>query len=354
MAVFSVKNLSHYALAIGLVLVASYFGKRIKATFDTTHDDEAELIRKYLLNDSPLYGYNRPKLWIHTKYEYNARKWQSFMSRSSLDLNQPYLHLTIKTIINHCGNDFNVCLIDDNSFRQLIPGWTLDLTKMSDPIRAYWRELAMTELLYIYGGMVVPNSFVCMRNLLPLYNEGIRGDRPFVMEAVDHYATTPKRMFSSDPSFMGAIKRSPEIRQLADYLKVRNSNPHFSSESEFLGYTANWCNVEVTGKRMNMMDGICVGVKTRNGRPIILDDLMEEKALNICPERTYGIMIPSAELLKRIKHQWFAVMSSEELLGTNMCITKYLITALTNIPDATNNTEIPENMSREIRTVVSI
>ena len=82
--------------------------------FDT---DDYKLIEQYLLNDSPLYGYNRPKIWIHSKYELNARKWKDFQSRNSTDLNQPYIHATIKTIINHCGNDFNVCLIDDESFR---------------------------------------------------------------------------------------------------------------------------------------------------------------------------------------------------------------------------------------------
>ena len=28
---------------------------------------------------------------------------EGFHSRSSTDLNQPYIHLTIKSIINHCG-----------------------------------------------------------------------------------------------------------------------------------------------------------------------------------------------------------------------------------------------------------
>ena len=118
MALFSEKGLFYTIVTIGIVLVVNTFGNKIKDAINPNNEDE--LIRKYLLNDSPLYGYNRPKLWIHTTYEYNSRKWKSFESRSSTDLNQPYIHLTIRSIVNQCGDDFNICLIDDDSFSQLI------------------------------------------------------------------------------------------------------------------------------------------------------------------------------------------------------------------------------------------
>ena len=95
---FSLKNTKQYLFIGAIILVASLFANKLKQNFES--NDEYELIRKYLLNDSPLYGYNRPKLWIHTKYEINSRKWKNFYSRNTTDLNQPYLHLTIKTIIN--------------------------------------------------------------------------------------------------------------------------------------------------------------------------------------------------------------------------------------------------------------
>ena len=124
MSLFSEKNLLYTLITVGIVVAVNTFGNKIKGAINPGKSED-ELIRKYLLNESPLYGYNRPKLWLHTKYEYNARKWKSFGSRSSTDLNQPYVHLTIKSIINHCSDDFNVCLIDDDSFSQLIPGWKI-------------------------------------------------------------------------------------------------------------------------------------------------------------------------------------------------------------------------------------
>ena len=73
---FSSKN-THYLLIAGLVIVASYVGMYSKQAFSATNN-EYDMIKKYLLNDSPLYGFNKTKLWIHSKYEYNARHWESF------------------------------------------------------------------------------------------------------------------------------------------------------------------------------------------------------------------------------------------------------------------------------------
>ena len=182
---FSIKNTKYYIFMAVVVLVSGIFASKLKQSFET--NDEYELIRKYLLNDSPLHGHNRPKLWIHTKYEINARKWKDFYSRNTTDLNQPYIHLTIKTIIDHCGDDFNICLIDDQTFSKLLPSWDIDISTLAEPIKSHFRELGLAQLIYYYGGMVVPNSFICKKNLKPLYDNGISGNKAFVCENTNHY-----------------------------------------------------------------------------------------------------------------------------------------------------------------------
>jgi hypothetical protein len=331
---FSLNSTYKYIFTVSLILLASYFGGHIKAAF-TDHNDEHELIKKYLLHDSPLYGHERPKLWIHSKYEINARKWKSFQSRNTTDLNQPYIHLTVKTIINHCGDDFNICLIDDETFSKLIPGWDIDVTKVAEPIKSRYRELGMIELIYIYGGMTIPNSFVCMKNLFPLYEMATQNDKPFICENVNRHTNLAfdkhKRIFTPDSSIIGAKKKNPELRLMADYLKTRNQNPHFSSDVEFLGYTSEWCIGRIRSGSMNLVGGEYIGIKTTDGRPVLLEDIMEEKPLDICPTRNFGILIPREEILSRVKYQWFATMSSQELLTTNLIIVKYILSSMNSI-----------------------
>jgi hypothetical protein len=325
------SKIYQYIATVSIILLVGYFGSQIKTAF-VDKNDEHELIRKYLLNDSPLYGYERPKLWIHSKYEINARRWQSFQSRNSTDLNQPYIYLTVKTIIDHCGDDFNICLIDDESFSKLIPAWDIDISRVAEPMKSHYRELGMIELLYIYGGMTVPNSFVCSRNLKSFYEMGLQGEKPFVTEGINRYMNLVtkgnRRVFTPSTKIMGAKKRSDEIRKMADYLKVRNQDPHFSSEQEFLGNTAEWCLREIQSGAINLIGGEFIGVKSTKGAPILLEDLMEEKFLDICPRRSVGILIPRGEILRRVKYQWFAYMSSDELLKTNLIIAKYILASL--------------------------
>jgi len=167
------------------ILYKIYEDKRIKEEDSDIH----EAIQKYLLDDVTLGKSKKPILWIHVPYEYNSRNWSSFGSRSSFDLNQPYLYLTVRSIIKHCDDSFTICIIDDTSFKKLIPEWKINMNQLSDPILSNVRMLGMMRLLYIYGGMICPISFVCLKNLNELYSKGTRNDKMFVCELVDRNIT---------------------------------------------------------------------------------------------------------------------------------------------------------------------
>ena len=352
MSLFSEKGLFYTVITIGIVVMANAFGNKIKNSI-APKNSEDELIRKYLLNESPLYGYNRPKLWVHTKYEYNSRKWKSFGSRTSTDLNQPYIHLTIKSIINHCGDDFNICLIDDDSFSQLIPGWKTKVSELPEPQRSYYRELGMIELLYIYGGFIVPNSFVCLRNLAPLFAKNIAVDKPFVFEKTNHNASIIKNQrdqkFTANSMFIGSPKRNAVIKDMIDYLRQRNKNPHYNSEADFFGYTSKWLDNEISRNHINLIDGIYIGVKNADRMPVLIENLLEEEPIVFCNDRTHGIHIPEDEMLSRSAYNWFPVTSINNLLNTNTVISKYLSLGIEE-PDKREVQKIQDN----VKTVVSI
>jgi hypothetical protein len=148
-----------------LVLAAILYERFRLGAQDDEDARNYRLIRKYLLNDSSIARSGLPILWVHIEYEKNARWWPSFGSRSTDDLNQPYVYLTIKSLIDRCGGDFNICLIDDDTFGKILPGWTVDFDRISDPVKNKMRNLALTRVLYHYGGLTVPASFLCMKNL---------------------------------------------------------------------------------------------------------------------------------------------------------------------------------------------
>ena len=321
---FDSKNMYHYLFAFSLIMTASYVGNAFKQNFSERTSDEYELIKKYLLNDSPLYGFNKPKIWIHSKYEVNARAWNS---RNSTDLNQPYLHLTIQSIIDHCGDDFHVCLIDDNTFSNLIPGWDIDVSNLPEPLRANARKIGFATLLYLYGGFVVPNSFVCSKNLKSIFDDGTSGSRPFVCEAINRTESTAgsrnqaRRPFVPDMYFMGALKNNETVMKLIEQLKKSNQ---YSYEREFVGSENQWLNQAISDHKINIVNGNRIGVKAKSGKPILLEDLMEDKFLDLSTDCS-GIYIPGDEVLRRTKYQWLANISKRELLEeSNAAIVKYM------------------------------
>lgn len=318
---FDKKYAYHYLFAVGVIGVASYFGDKIKQGL-TSSDAENELIRKYLLNESPLYGMNRPKLWIHSTYEKNARQWKDFYSRNTTDLNQPYIHLTIKSIINQCGSDFNICLIDDETFSKLIPTWEINMSTLSEPHKSTYRDLGMLQLLYLYGGIVVPNSFICTKNLLPLLSE----ERPFVTEEINRTCNVASKKenhnFMPSMKFMGARKGCPELKKMLVDNKIDETG-HFTIEPKFLGNIQQWLYTEINRGSISLVNGKLIGTKTTKGKQILLEHLMSENFLDLDKD-AYGIYIPADEVLLRPKYKWFAYLSSEEVLKTNPVIVKYL------------------------------
>ena len=324
---FNKKNMIHYIIAFGTIFLVSSLITKAKG--NTNDSDEHRLIQDYLLNESPLYGYNRPKLWIHSKYEINARKWKDYSSRNTRDLNQPYIHLTIKTLINHCGEDFNICLIDDESFNKLLPSWDVNVNEMAEPMKSQYRELGMARLLEIYGGMVIPNTFVCIKNLKSFYDENISNGNPFVCENINKTCNrdTITNAFVPSTYIMGSPRGNSTMTEFVECLMKLNSNPQFSGEPQFIGSMQHKCIELIRDNKMNLVGGEEVGVKTTKRKAIILDDLMEEAYLDI-NNSAVGIYIPSNEIINRTKYQWFASLTCANLLKSKLIIAKYILLSL--------------------------
>ena len=318
------KSTINYITMFIILTVAGLLYDRYK--LKTKKDEELEqyeMIQKYLLNDSSLARSDKPIIWIHLEFMKNSRLWSSFYSRTSYELNQPYLHLTIKSIIDKCGESFNVCLIDDESFEKIIPGWTIQLNSLASPIKQHIRQLAMARVLYYYGGFHVPASFVCFKNLDNLYKNMLTEHDAFVIENVSHNITSSQVNFFPSTDFIGCKKNSSVMKEYFQYLERLNSQD-FTSESDFDGTVNRWIYEKCLKGEMNKVCGSYIGIKNKNNKPILLDDLMSDKYLEL-HNNCMGIYIPSNEVLRRTKFEWFARMSFPQILESNSIICKHIL-----------------------------
>jgi hypothetical protein len=317
-------NLTNLFILFFILIVLGLLYRRFEdKRMREENKDNYNAIQDYLLDDITLGKSKKPILWIHVPYEYNSRKWLSFGSRSSFELNQPYLYLTVRSIIKHCENSFTICIFDDNTFSKLIPGWNIDMNRLSDPIISNMRVLGMMKLLYIYGGMICPISFLCMKNLLELYSKGTRGNKMFICETIDRNSTSSNLNFYPSISFCGAPKECEVVAEFCNYIQIVSSHDH-TTESKFLGQFDRWCMKKVSENKINLIDGMEIGTKTINDKQIILDDLMSNNYLDLY-KGTNGILIPSNDLLNRLKFAWFIRMSQRQVLESDTIIGNYLL-----------------------------
>jgi hypothetical protein len=314
-----------YIFVLILLFVFGYFYDNYRK-MEITQDKlgEYELIKKYLLNDSTLARTNKPILWVHVTFETNARWWASFGSRNTKCFNQPYQYLTIKSLVDKCGESFNICLIDDKTFNKIIPGWSTKVANLPNPLRPHLRELAMAKILYYYGGMTVPSSFICMKNLKPLYNKGTSAAPMFCGELPTKSVVSTYTEFFPSHLIMGCNKNCALMEQYVNYLERLISND-YTNEMEFTGETNKWLYEQVRQRKVMPLDAKYFGTKTVEGNPVLIDDLLSDDDDFQIPNCAYGVYIPQNEILLRTNYQWFARLNAEQVLTSNTLIARYLL-----------------------------
>jgi len=287
------------------------------------------LVKKYLLTDSSLARSKKPLMWIHVDYDINARWWESFASRNSTCLNQPYFYLTIKSIIDKCGEDFNICLINDNTFTDILPGWTIDLSTMANPLREHFRLLALANTLHLYGGILVPPTFICFKSLGGMYYEHCVDNKMFVGEFIDNNITSAQVDFFPNPMLMGCMKECPKMGEFISYLEILNSND-YTNEMDFLGEPSRWCYKGILENTINKVGGDKLGVMTDRCKGITLELLLGATIFTLS-DYALGLYIPADQILKRTSYQWFARLSPAQVLNSDTMIGKYLLAATDSI-----------------------
>jgi len=325
------------AILLAVLFIVTFLYRRYEAKIlrDKSNFSYAA-IQQYLLTDESLTEMGqydtKPILWIHLSYEYNSRNWISFGSRSSCKMNQGYLFLTMKSLIIHNDNSFRICIIDDKCFSKLVPGWNIQLQKLSYPLLSSYRILGMLKIIQRYGGMFVPAHFLCLQNLRGLYDMGVYSDKFFVCETwnrhLDLQQFEQQNQFCCGLDIFGAEKQNEMVEKLQDYV-IRCVTQDYTSELQFIGNYSKWCNLhaKTNEDRVRRIDGKFIGIKNMDNELVTIESLMGDEDIDFYRSNSmFGIMIPAHEILQRPKYEFFARMSPRQILESrNMILCKYIL-----------------------------
>ena len=328
-------NLQEIAITVLLLLGVGYIYEQYRTRMDyedKRHD--MNLIQKFLIGDQndhmtieDLGNIKKPILWIHIEYSYNSRNWCSFGSRSSHELNMPYIYLTLQSIVSKCGGDFHICIIDDYSFQKILPDYNIELDRVGDPVRTHLRNVALMKVIHKYGGILLENSFICMNSLNPLQEAIDETGKPIVGEFVNRANSNSLEVFAPSIKLIGCRRECPVIAGFIDYLEGINKQDYTHAQ-RFEGSLENWLTDNINQGNMQYILGEMIGTRL-NRRPIIIDDLLIQTDLRDRLEGiTLMVYIDRDELLARTRYNWFLRLSPEQVLNSRTTLAELLLTSI--------------------------
>lgn len=318
------ESIGKILILLGMLASLSYISKQLKMQeHETIKEFNENSIEHYLLEHNDILKSNKPILWVHIPRELNARKWCNFGSPNSENLNMPYIYLTVRTIIEKCSPSFTICLIDDDSFAKLLPGWGIEMDKLKNPILDNVRTMGLLKLIYLYGGVLCPKSFLCQQDMIDLYNLSSNKQQLIAFEKKNKGIHNAEVSYVPDIRFIASYPQNETVKQLSNYMEELISTDN-TQETQFLERIGMECEKYVKAGKMSKQCGKMIGVKKTNGKEVLIEDLMSSDFIEF-QDNKMGLYIP--EINKR-KYEWFVYLNAHEIMSSDTTIGKQILLTL--------------------------
>ena len=304
-----------FIVVLFCILIHKYYKKRYDNNVIEFKKENVD-IDVYFFSELYLKKSKNRKLWLHLPFEKNSREWESFGSRSSHKLNLAYMSLCIKSIIDWCGQTYDIIIYDDTNIPAILPNTKVDLMKISGTLLDKYRELCKLEILYAYGGIMVPPSLFLRKNIKEI-------DDPKLWYVCETHNDN-NISFSNSIQSTQLMGSNAENSELAKYINV------YSTELT-KDFVENH-NFDINYFKTNnipYIDGRLIGTKTRYNDKITIEDLMSNKKI-ILDKKHIGLYIPHEQLIKRRVYNWYCKLSEEEVLKCQVFISYYMLSTMSN------------------------
>lgn len=316
----------------GLMVVLmglSYISKNIKMKEERMSDIfNNKSINKYLEERNEILKSTKPILWIHIPYEANIRNQSHHGSPISTNLNQPYINLTVKSIIDHCGESFTICVVDDTTFEKLIPNWEINMSKLTNPTKEYVRFLGLMRLLYIYGGFLCPKSFLCQKDLKEFYDQTTENEKFVIFEEKNKTLSRTDYEYLPNIEFCCCLKNNDIVDSICGFLEELISTD-YTNESNIINRIGLFIKGKAKRELILEVHGGEIGILNKNNEEILLEDLFSDSYVDF-EKNKLGILIPSDEINRRKQYEWFQSETSRGILLSDYTLAKQIALTIGN------------------------
>ena len=109
-------------------------------------------------------------------------------------------------------------MINDDSIEKLLPEWSIQLSQLADPVKENVRQLGLAKLLHSYGGVIIPDSTIMLRNMENIHKEKLSRNDMYVGELINRNSSSVSHRFFPSHKLMGCKKESKSMKELIENL----------------------------------------------------------------------------------------------------------------------------------------
>jgi|MDTB01.3.fsa_nt_gb hypothetical protein len=276
-----------YEIVLSIILIiAIIYGKKYYDRWDYINAFKNESVNiedHFFKSIDRLHYSSKRKMWIHMPTQANG-----------------YLLLCLKSIIDHCGQYYNIILFNDADL-----GTLLSSEDSTDNLTSHQRSILLLALMHEYGGVIMPRHMFLKSTFKPIDN-----DKFFVSKIYNQGKSVTMSDYVYSTELMGSNKNNPI---LLEYINKIRKEPHLTFSDDVL-------------KDMDIpyIDPKLIGNQDVYGNKITLEDLMLDKQIEFV-SNSIGIMIPHDELLRRPKYNWYCELEPSDVLTAHIFLSKYMM-----------------------------
>mgnify|MGYP001323379912 CR=1 FL=1 len=245
----------------------------------------------------------KPKIWVHIPFSKNSRHWESFGSRTTENLNIPFIYLSMKTIIDACGDKFDVILYDDTNIPDILQEDSEfeDIEKLSGVLLNKFREVSKARILHKYGGIHLPCSLI-MKSFSP---EIMKPNKFIACRIANERVNSSNLDYVVSSKILGCKKGCNIMSEYITYLKELDysvSKETFESNEYLLEHA-------------NILSEEYIGCKDINENMVHIERLFSNEPIQLSNNHV-ALFVNLDELLIRSKYQWFLRMSINQIYAS--------------------------------------
>jgi len=302
-----------YLIALG---VLSLTAVSVGLTYNKKVIEEDSFQRRNLLND----GLDNNTLWLYyDQSDVNSRYWNDFGARSSRVLHTPYLNLCYESICKKNGRNYNIKIIAGLSDLAIILGGWKELPKSLQnpiaPVNEAEKNYIRATILRRYGGLWVEPSTISLKPFPQLNKVTFFGtDKD---ESYSDMNGTPVPGIHVMYSPKANDKIFVELEELSlKRIENQEGGKQFRKDIK-------WDLKNVMDKYSDDIDYYPDVEFSRNyaGRRIQLEDLLSSNNIPV-PNNSVYVPLDSKELEERRNFGWFLRMSEEQILSSDLLISR--------------------------------